>query len=252
MNRSHPTRPRPCTRTAGAGIVVTLLVALLVAVLGASGTGAGAQARPVTALVHTFPDRPEPGDDVVVRVDVAGCPPGPVTVELYLATEDGASRYSTLMGRAAASTNLLSRTHAVVALPRALRGWYGARVLCGSFRPAREPMTNTLFAVGPTPPPPATLSGGTVVRGETLRFAGAGCAGTLVEYDLTSGHRTPGAFEVEGRVAVGPDGAWSTDVLFPLDLPAGPVTVRARCVGANLLGEPAYVYEPRSIVVRVT
>lgn len=233
-------------------MLVTLLAVGLLGALTTSTIGAGAQARPVTALVHTFPNRPEPGDDVVVRVDVTGCPPGPVTVELYLGTDDGASRYSTLMGRTAASTNLLARTHAVMALPRALRGWYGARVLCGSFRPPREPMTNTLFAVGPTPPPAATLSGTTVARGETLRYSGTGCAGTLVEYALTTGHRTPGAFEVEGTVAVGPDGAWSTDVLFPLDFPAGPVTVRARCVGANLLGEPAYVYEPRSMVVRVT
>lgn len=243
---------RPTLSAAAALVALAIAALSLTAVVGAPATPAGAQARPVNALVHTFPPRPEPGDDVVVRVDVTGCPPGPVTVEIHLATDDGANRYSTLMGRSAARTNLLGRTHGTVALTAALRGWYGARILCGSFRPPREPMTNTLFAVGPTPPPPATVETTTVARGDSVAYEGRDCAGALVEYSLTSGHRTPGRFDPDGSTLVGPDGSWRAEVVIPLDVPAGPMTLRARCVAANLLGEPAYVYEPRSVVLQIT
>lgn len=243
---------RPTHPTAAVIGALALVALALVAVAGRGATPAAAQARPVTALIHTFPDRPEPGDDVVVRVDVTGCPPGPVTVEIHLATDDGATRRSTLMGRSAARTNLLGRTHGIVPLTGALRGWYGARVLCGSFRPPREPMTNTLFAVGPTPPPAATVDTTTVARGSSVAYQGAGCVGTIVEYALTSGHRSAGAFDPSGFTAVNPDGTWRAEVAIPLDVPAGPMTLRARCVAANLLGEPAHVYEPRAVILQVT
>ena len=102
---------------------------------------------------------------------MTGCAPGAVTVEIYLTTSDGATQTATLMTRAAATTNLVFRTRAVLPLPDALEGWYGARVLCGNFRPPKEAMTNTLFAVGSTPSAVERLAATTVTLGGAVPFS---------------------------------------------------------------------------------
>jgi len=243
---SHPTHADSRTRTHRRPRRAPLLLAtgLLVttAVVAPPSPPVAAQARLVNALVHTFPSRPNPGDDVTVVVDVDGCPPGPVTAEIYLTTSDGASQAATLMTRRAAVTNLLFRTRATLALPDAIEGWYGIRVLCGNFRPPKEAMTNTLFAVGPKPTKESNLAGDSVRAGGTLPFSGNGCPGSTVEYDISAGARWPGPFESDGTIPVGPDGTWATDLLFPADINPGPASVRARCVLTNQYDETIYVY----------
>lgn len=240
---SAPNRP---SRTVAAG-AARLLAAVLVlsCALVSSSVGAApasAQARLVNALVRTFPPRPDPGDDVTVLVGVTGCPAGAVTVEIYLTTSDGATQAATLMTRGAATTNLVHRTKAVLQLPEAIEGWYGARVLCGNFRPPKVAMTNTLFAVGSKPTKESNLAGNTVVAGGTLPFSGNGCPGTEVEYDISGGARWPGPFDPDGTIPVDPDGTWATDLLFPAETNPGPASVRARCVLENQFGEVVYIY----------
>ena len=240
---SAPISPQRTVTTAAARLVAVALL-LSGALVGsvAATPEAGAQARLVNALVRTFPARPDPGNDVTVLVGVTGCPPGPVTVEIYLTTSDGATQAASLMTRTAATTNLVLRTKAVLELPDAIEGWYGARVLCGNFRPPKVAMTNTLFAVGSKPTKESNLAGDAVVAGATLPFSGNGCTGTEVEYDISGGARWPGPFVADGTIAVNPDGTWSTDLLFPTDMNPGPASVRARCVLANQYDEVVYVY----------
>lgn len=232
---------------------LTLVLLLVLAGLPVlATTPASAQARLVNALVHTIPERPRPGDDVTVLVDVTGCSPGPVTVELYLTTSDGAQRSSVLMSRAAARRTLLFRTKASLALDDAIEGWYGARVLCGTFRPPKEPMANTIFAVGAVPVASASLEGTATDQGGTVPMQGDGCPGQAVQYDLSPGGRYPGAFEVDGSITVAPGGTWRGDVAFPEDAGLGPVSVRARCAVLNQFGETLYVYYGEVGVVDVS
>lgn len=233
----RPTRTRVARLAAAAIAVVSVL-----AVPAASDLPAAAQARLVNASVRTFPARPDPGADVTVVVSVAGCPPGPVTAEIYLTTSDGATQAASLMTRAPAVTNLVRRTKAVLQLPDAIEGWYGARILCGNFRPPKVAMTNTLFAVGSKPTKESNLAGDRVAAGGSLTFSGTGCPGPTVEYDISSGARWPGPFTADGSIDVGPDGSWATDLRFPADLNPGPASVRARCVLTNQYDETIHVY----------
>lgn len=228
------------TRRRAAAAAATLVLAAATA--GATAPPAAGQARLVNALVRTLPERPEPGDDVTVIVGVDGCPVGAVTVELYLTSSDGATQAATLMARAAATTNLLRRTRSVVDLPVALEGWYGVRVLCGNFRPPKEAMANTLFAVGAKPTKESNIAGDHVLPGETLPFSGNGCPGADVEYDISGGARWPGPFVADGSIPVEPDGTWATDLLFPADTSPGPASVRARCVTRSPYDEELYIY----------
>lgn len=232
------------TRTSPARRGIAALVALAVAaVLGAPGaTPVAAQARLVNALVHTFPNRPAPGDSVTVVVDVTGCPRGPVTVELFLTTDDGATQDATLVARAAALTNLIRRTHAVLTLPDAIPGWYGARVLCGTFRPPEVAMANTQFAVGAGVVNIPTLGAEAVETAGTVAISGTACPGASVEYDMSAAARWSGAFDAEGTIAVGPDGSWSGEMTVPTDLPPGPTRVRVRCVVPDRFEDDVYVY----------
>lgn len=230
-------------------LTVRLVACIAVVVLAAASTGvvvdgapAAAQARLVNALVHTRPGRPVAGDDVAVTVSVAGCPRGDVTVEIYLTTSDGATRDATMITRAAAVTNLLFRTRAELRLPKALAGWYGARVLCGTFRPPKEAMANTLFAVGSTPLTTASLGAGTIDVGGTVAYSGSGCAGSQVEYEIAQGPYPTGAFEARGTLPVRADGSWSGELTVPDDLSPGSANVRSRCVASAPDGDIVYVY----------
>jgi len=239
MSRAPRTPDRSLRRALAA---LALFAATTGALVTPSVPRADAQARLVNASVRTFPARPEPGDDVTVVVGVTGCPSGPVTTEIYLTTSDGATQAATLMTRAAATTNLLLRTRAVLELPDAIEGWYGARVLCGNFRPPKSAMTNTLFAVGSKPTKESTLGGQRVALGGSLPFSGNGCPGSEVEYDISEGARWPGPFVADGTIPVAPDGTWSTQLVFPATLNPGPASVRARCLVANQFDETVYVY----------
>jgi len=215
---------------------------LIIASLAGTPTPAGAQARYAQVDVHVRPSDPQPGDTVTVETRISGCVPGGTTVEVYLTTSDGASGSDALMGRADAITTLLFRTKASVSLPNAPEGWYGVRVVCGQFRPARGPMANTIFAVGANPTKEATLSGNEVTRGGTLRFTGDGCPGTAVEFDLTPTGLHAAPFRAEGLIPVAPDGTWGTDLLFADNTSPGPTEVRARCLIPAKFGDTAYIY----------
>lgn len=239
MPTSHRRRSRP-TRTVLAALLAVSAAAIPAALPTAAP--AAAQARLVNVVVRTLPERPEPGDDVTVLTNIAGCPLGDVTVELYLTSSDGTTKVSTLMARTAAVTNLLLRTKAALQLPKALEGWYGIRVLCGTYRPAKEPMANTLFVVGPKPTKQLLLAGGSVPIGGSTTMAGNGCPGSQIEYDVVEGTGWHGPFEVTGTIPVRPDGTWSGPVDISEDSRDGPAQVWARCVAANQFGERVLVY----------
>jgi hypothetical protein len=220
---------------------VATSVAVATALVGPASPSA-AQAAYVTVSVHTDPPTPQPGDDVSVTVRVASCPPGGSVVELLLTDPDDATSTSaTVMAESAARTTLLWRTRAVLELPSAIEGWYGARVRCGTFVPEHVPMANTYFAVGANPTKRASLSANRVVEGGSLRFEGDGCPGRTVEYDVENylGHAR--SFVPTGTIPTRPDGTWAGDVRFPVDLVPGRVTVSARCAVRNQFGDTVYV-----------
>jgi hypothetical protein len=210
--------------------------------IGVPPPPAGAQAAYVTVSVRTDPATPQPGDDVSVTVRVASCPPGSSVVEVLLVDpDDPASTTATVMAEAAARTTLLWRTRAVLELPSAIEGWYGARVRCGTFVPEHVPMANTYFAVGANPTKKAALSADRVVEGGSLRFEGNGCPGSTVEYDVENYTGQTSSFAPSGTIPTRPDGTWAGDVTFPVALVPGRVTVRARCVARNQFGDTVYV-----------
>ena len=214
--------------------------------------GAGAQAEQVHAQVRTAPAEPKAGDDVTATVLVTGCPPGAVTVEIYHAGDDGATGQATLMARAAAETSLVFRTRATITLPRAIEGWYGARVLCGEARPPKKPMANTLFGVGIPSIRRVSLASGTVRAGDGIGISGTGCAAPRVEYNFTAGNRYPGQFIADGSAPVAGDGTWSTRVTVAREVGAGPATIRVRCVSTNPAGDPLYSYYSDWLPIVVT
>lgn len=203
---------------------------------------ADAQARYAQVDVRVSPADPQPGDDITVQTRISGCVPGGTTVELYLSSSDGSSGSDAMMARADASTTLLFRTKATMTLSKAPEGWYGVRVVCGQFRPARGPMANTTFAVGANPTKESTLSAGQVTKGGILRFTGNGCPGTAVEYDLSQTGLHAAPFRPVGLIPVAADGTWGTDLLFGDDAKPGPTELRARCVIPAKFGDTAYIY----------
>ena len=205
---------------------------------------ADAQARQVFASVRTSPPVPEPGDDVSARVSISGCPPGAALVETFLTFSDGATQTSVRVALTAANSSLLFASTAVVSLPAALEGWYGVRVICGDFRPARAPMTNTMFVVGPRPTEQALLDTPTVAQNATLAYHGDGCHGARIEYSVSQISRNASPFLVTGSIPVQLDGTWSGAVGLPLGLKAGQARIAARCVHELPSGDKAYVYFP--------
>lgn len=230
----------------GAGALLVGAGALLV-----SAAPTGAQANLVTVGVRTTPALPEAGEDVRVAVRIAGCPPGVTDAEVYLSSDDGVTATATLMARAQARTSLLWRTRAIVDLPDALEGWYGVRVVCGNFRPARGPMANTYFVVGTDPTKEIRLGGTEVIEGGTLPLTGTGCPGSAVEYSITQAEVRLGPFIPQGTIPVNPDGTWAAEIVFPESLLPGPAEVRARCLFRNSLDLDVEINYGGSIPVRI-
>lgn len=236
----------PTLRAVLAVVLTTLAIAAVAVVAPSSERDAAAQAKLVNAWVRTFPPKPEPGTDVTAVVGVEGCPTGPVTVEIYLTASDGSGEASTLVARAAATTSLVHRTRAVLSLPQAIEGWYGARVLCGTFRPPRSPMANTYFAVGTKPGKEARLADQQADIGTTVNYAGNGCSGAIVEYDIRQGDAVSAAFQVDGTIPVRADGTWSADIPIGTDLRPGTASIRARCILTDASGQRIEVYYGRA------
>jgi hypothetical protein len=234
-------------------VLPALVAVLLVAgALVIDPAPVGAQASYVTVAVRTDPADPEPGDDVAVTVRVASCPPGSSVVELLLASSNQNNDTSAaVMAESAARTSLLWRTKAVLELPDAIEGWYGARVRCGSFVPDHVPMANTYFAVGAKPTKESSLSADEVTEGGTLHFEGTGCPGPAVEYDVQQYTGRVGTFLPSGTIPTNADGTWGGDILFPIQMTPGRATVKARCTIQNSYGETVYISYGRALDVVV-
>lgn len=235
-DRNHRSSRR---RTATASLVAVATLAIMASTItGVSqAPSAGAQAENIRVTVRVEPETPDPGDDVSVQVRVRGCPPGDARVEAYLSTTDGATQSAALMGRAPLITTMFYQAHATIALPKAIEGWYGVRVVCGSYRPDRVPLPNTTFAVGAKPSKRSQLIGNSVIEGGVLRLEGDGCPGSKVEYQVAQTGLHAGAFIANGELATNADGTWGGDVTFPVTLAPGAAEVKARCVLQNRYGD---------------
>ena len=203
---------------------------------------ADAQAARVHVSVRTSPALPAPGDDVAARVSISGCPPGGALIETFLTFDDGASQTSVRVARTAAQSSLLFSSNTVVQLHAAIEGWYGVRVICGDFRPARAPMTNSLFLVGATSTKTALVSTPNVVQGATFGYHGTGCKGARIEYSMYQVERNATPFTITGTIPVQADGTWLANLAVPSNLKPGPARIRARCVNELASGDKAYVY----------
>ena len=221
-----------------------VLAFLLVPVIVTTEPSAGAQSQLVLVTVRTRPALPQPGDDVTVAIRISGCPPGDAQVELYLTTDDGATASAALMARSPAITSLVFRAHANVVMPNAIEGWYGVRVVCGAFRPARRPMANTTFAVGANPTKQSRLVGTSVQARGTISMVGNGCPGPTVEYAVSQVELHDGPFVVAGTIPVGADGNWSGDVRIPDSIVPGSAQVKRRCVLQNQRGQTVTIDYP--------
>lgn len=224
--------------------------------LGATGVAptstAEAQARAVLATTHTTPRLPEPGDDVTVRVDVQGCPSGAAVVELYIETDDGVSRTTELMAREPVRTSMLWTAQATLRLLDAPGGWYGARVVCGTFRPPREPMVGTRFVVGARPTATVRLAATEVAAGGALTVFGTGCLGGAADAQLVPSAEAVEAYTPDVEVAVQTDGAWSITLDVPKGTRPGRVVVRARCLATNQYGRRITLPYANRLIATIT
>ena len=219
-----------------------LLVACLVAAIAALATPSAAQSRPVNVEISVDPREPQPGDDVTTQAFIIGCPPQDFPVEAYLVSSDGATRSAALMAQARSRTTLLWGSRAQLELPSALEGWYGVRVQCGLFRPARLPLPNTTFAVGSNVTKESTAEPREVPLGGTFNYVGRGCPGPIIDYEVTQTERRQTPFEADGSFAVEADGAWGGQVTLPDKLSPGSADVRARCSIVNQYGDTVNIY----------
>lgn len=230
---------RAVRRTVAAGVAIATAVGGLGGALPAA-----AQSQPVLVTVRSAPPRPEPGDDVTITASIEGCPVGPVTAEAYLETSNGTEREAVLVTRTAAVTDVLLRTVATLELPDAVEGWYGVRVLCGSYRPPRRSLANTLTHVRPTEPSTFDVEGDVVSLSTPPTLAGTGCFNGVVQYMYQNGFAAPTRFEEHGTIAPSTAGVWRGQAPVPEGIFPGPVMVRARCVVGADTATPRTFYYP--------
>jgi hypothetical protein len=112
-------------------------------------------------------------------------------------------------------------------------------------------MANTYFAIGANPTKRSSLSAKEVVEGGTLRFSGNGCPGPTVEYQVQQFTGRVSSFVPSGTIPTNPDGTWGADIAFPVQLPPGRATVRARCTIQNRYGETVYISYGQPLDVNV-
>ncbi len=232
-------------------VCTALIASVLLSVTVTGSAPVGAQAAPVQVTSRTEPEVPEAGDDVAVRVRATGCPPGGALVEVYITSSDGRSSTAALMARAEAQSTLFFRVKTEVELPQALEGWYGVRVVCGQFRPARAPMAGTTFRVGVSSDKSMNVSATQVVAGGTLHIDGNRCQGDGVEYSLSESGRQVGAFKSLGSLPVNPDGTWGGDITAPVGLPAGRAELRARCGLINQFGDQVWINYDDAVAIEI-
>ena len=219
-------------------MVAAVLLATAVAVWSPH---AGAQAEPVLVSTRTTPDFPKAGDDVTVRVRANGCPPGNAIVETYIVSSDDTTRYAALITHSEYPTTLFFQLSAQVQLPHAIEGWYGVRVVCGQYRPAREPITNTYFRVAPDPAKKMAVLTTQVHRGGPLSATGIACPGTTVELGFSQSPIHAVNFKSNGSLQVRPDGSWAGTISVPPGLALGRTLLRTRCTLTTAGGESVWI-----------
>ena len=231
------------------GIALTLVLVAAVA----PAPGVGAQAGLVSVVTRTAPQSPEAGEDVVVKVRANGCPAGNALWHIYLTSNDGSSTNAALMVENTSRPTVLFRIADVMTLEDPPPGWYGVRVVCGQFRPARQPLAGTRFRVGSADSVEFELASDTVDLNGVLGISGSGCSGETVELDIRSASLARAPFLVREEIAVNEDGTWASLIDVPQITGVGASEVRARCVLRNQMGEIAYLnYDGSQVFTIIT
>jgi hypothetical protein len=244
MRRTRHTSRLPLPRIA----VAAFLLATAVAVWSPH---AGAQAQAVTVSTRTTPDFPKAGDDVTVRVRANGCPPGNAVVETYLVSSDETSRSTALITHQEFPTTLFFQLSAEVQLPHALEGWYGTRIVCGQFRPAREPIANTYFRVAPDPSKKMAVFATQVHRGGPMSLTGTACPGTTVDVGFSQSPIRAVNFKSSANLQVNPNGTWGGAITVPNILAIGRTRILARCSLTTAVGEQVWINYDDDVFVDV-
>jgi hypothetical protein len=220
---------------------VAVAAVLLATAVAVWSPHAGAQAEPVTVSTRTTPEFPKAGDDVTVRVRANGCPPGNAIVETYIVSSDDTKRSAALITSGEYPTTLFFQLSADVQLPHAIEGWYGVRIVCGQYRPAREPITNTYFRVATDPAKKMVLLTTQLHRGGQLSASGTGCPGTAVELGLSQSPIRALNFKSNGSLLVKPDGSWAGSISVSPALAIGRTLLRTRCTLTTAGGDPVWI-----------
>ena len=231
--------------------LISVVAFLLAAGVATWSPPAGAQAEAVTVSTRTTPDFPKAGDDVTVRVRANGCPPGNALVETYLVSSDETSRSTALITQDEYPTTLFFQLSAEVKLPHALEGWYGVRIVCGQYRPAREPIPNTYFRVAADPAKKMTALATQAHRGGALNVTGTSCPGTTVDIGFSQSPIRAVNFKSSAQLQVNPDGSWIGPATVPGDLALGRTLVRARCSLTTAGGDAIWINYDDDVVVDV-
>jgi hypothetical protein len=204
-------------------------------------THAGAQAEQVTVSTRTTPDFPKAGDDVTVRVRANGCPPGNAVVETYLVSSDDTTSSTALITHDEDPTTLFFQLSAEVHLPHALEGWYGVRIVCGQYRPAREPIPNTYFRVAPDPAKHLVVLATQAHRGGPLAVSGTACPGTTAEIGFSQSPIHAENFKASANLLVTPNDTWGGTITIPDNVLLGRTKVRARCTLTTAGGDTIWI-----------
>jgi hypothetical protein len=212
---------------------------------------AGAQAEQVTVSTRTTPDFPKAGDDVTVQVRANGCPPGNAVVETYVVSSDETTRSTALISHDEDPTTLFFQLSAQVKLPHALEGWYGVRVVCGQYRPPREPIANTYFRVAPDPAKHLSVLATQVHRNGPFALSGTACPGTTVQIGFSQSPIRAVNFKANGNLLVNPNGNWGGTITIPPDLLLGRTRVRARCTLTTAGGDEIWINYDDDVYVDV-
>jgi hypothetical protein len=244
MRRTRHTPRLPLPRIA----VAVFLLATGVAVWSPH---VGAQAQAVTVSTRTTPDFPKAGDDVTVRVRANGCPPGNAVVETYLVSSDETTRSTALITHQEFPTTLFFQLSAEVQLPHALEGWYGTRIVCGQYRPARQPITNTYFRVAPDASKKMAVLTTQVHRGGPMGLTGTACPGTTVEVGFSQSPIRAVNFKTDASLPVNANATWGGSITVPSILQIGRTRVRARCSLMTAGGEQVWINYDDDVFVDV-
>jgi hypothetical protein len=232
--------------------LAALAVVTMATALGIEAPQSGAQAQLVTVSSRTDPEFPKAGDDVKVIVRADGCPPGNAVVETYLVSSDDTTRSTARITRQEFPSTLFFQLDAEVQLHDALEGWYGVRVVCGQYRPPREPITNTYFRIAPDSAKSMNALAPQVKIGGSLPVTGTRCPpGSQVEVGFTQSPIRAAPFSPQATLNVNADGSWIGSIPFSGIVSPGRARVRARCTLTTPLGDVIWINYDDEVFVDV-